>query len=261
MPGEGRIIDSMTKGGPIVLPEGAIMEGAIRTKRNDYIHEFFDSEPVSVKKAGAGAATGSTGDENLMKLNNSLWEYHILGTQTIVSPTMGVGGLDVNMDQTNNDGVELCLGINAANRGVFTVGTSPAFYAKMKFSIADVSGTDDCAFGFRKVEAYQAAIDNYDEMAAINVINRDIYIETILNGGATATVNTTKDWNDGETHMLEVLVAEDGVVTFRVDGTIPPITASFTFDSGEVVVPFFYFLNSSDIAGEVVLKEFECGLQ
>ena len=50
----------------------------------------------------------------------------------------------------------------------------------MKFAIADVSDTDDCAFGFRKVEAYQANIDDYDEMAALNVISGDIKIETIL---------------------------------------------------------------------------------
>ena len=261
MTGEGKFIDSLGEQSETYMPGGVNSRGPILTVDNDYVHEFFNVEPVSVSKAGAGAATGTAGDENLMRLNDSQLEYHILGTQTIVSPTMGVGGLDVNMDQTNNDGVEVCLGINAANKGVFTVGTSKAFYAKLRFSIADVSGTDDCAFGFRKVEAYQANIDDYDEMAVLNVISGDVNIETILNGAATSTTDTTFNWADGETHTLELQVSDAGVVTFKIDGSVPATTASFTFDDGEVVVPFFYFLNAADVAGEVVLKELELGLQ
>ena len=261
MPGEGKFIDTLSSELNTQMPGGITVKGELRTQQENYIHEFFDAEPVSVAKAGAGAATGTGGDENLMKLNNALFEYHILGTQTIVSPTMGIGGLDINMDQTDNDGVEICLGINTANKGVFTVGTDDAFYAKMKFSIADVSGTDDCAFGFRKVEAYQAAIDDYDEMAALNVISGNITIETILNGAATVSTDTTNDWVDGETHELEILVSATGSVTYKIDGMAPITTAIYAFDTGEIVVPFFYFLNASDVAGEVVFKEFECGLQ
>jgi hypothetical protein len=261
MAGEGRFIDTLGDHAKTKLPGGADVDGDLKVKDSKLVQDFFNCEPLSVKKAGAGAATGTAGDENLMKLNGPVWEYHILGTQTIVSPTMGVGGLDVNMDQTDNDGVEVCLGINAANKGVFTVGTDAAFYAKMAFSIADVSGTDDCAFGFRKVEAYQANLDDYDEMACLNVISGNITIETILNGGVTTSTDTTNDWADAATHTLEVFVSAAGVVTYKIDGSAPTTTAAFTFDDAEVVVPFFYFLNASDVAGEVVLKEFECGLQ
>jgi hypothetical protein len=64
--------------------------------------------------------------------------------------------------------------------------------------LSDVDGTDDCAIGWRKAEAYQAAIDSYDEMAAINVIAGAIKIETILNNGTTATTDTTDTIADGE---------------------------------------------------------------
>lgn len=261
MVGEGKFFDTMMGNGDAELPNGIITNGPVREADSYHILEYFDCEPVSVAKAGAGAATGTGGDENLMNLNRSIWEYHMLGTQTILSPTMGVGGLDVNMDQTDDDGVECCLGINAANRGVFVVGTAPAFFARMKFSIADVSGTDDCAFGFRKVEAYQANIDDYDEMAALNVISGNITIETILNAGATTATDTTNNWADAATHELEVKVSAAGVVTYKIDGVDPLVTAAFTFDDAEVVVPFFYALNASDVAGEIVLIEFECGLQ
>lgn len=222
--------------------------------------DSFKSAPVCCKKDGAGAATGTAGDENLLFTGQNVFEYHILGTQTIVSPVAVTGGLNIGMDQTADDGVELTQGILARAPGVFTVG-DPAFYAKAKFSIADVSGTDDCAFGFRKLEAYQAAIDNYDEMAALNVISGNITIETILNNGATTSTDTTDNWADTETHTLEVYVSAAGVVTYMIDGAAPTTTAAFTFDTGEVVIPFLYFLNDTDLAGEVNLISWEVGLQ
>lgn len=259
---EGRFFQTLGAAGKTFIPGGAEVDGELKVKHNDHILEFFDANPICSAKLGAGAATGTGGDENLCMLNNSLWEYHILGTQTIVAPSMGTGGLNIGLDQTDDDGVEFCLGINAHNKGVFTVGTSPAFFARMKFSIETVAGTDDCAFGFRKVEAYQAALDDYDEMAALNVISGDITIETILNGGATTSTDTTDNWADAETHELKVLVDADGAVTYEIDGRTPTTTAAFTFDDGEVVVPFFYMLQANAAqTGAVVLKEFECGLQ
>jgi predicted RecA/RadA family phage recombinase len=223
--------------------------------------EQFKQDPIAVKKAGGGAPTGTAGDENLLYTGSNLFEYHILGTQTLVAPAISATGLDIGMDQTANDGVELTQGITARSPGVFTVGTSPAFYAKCKFSIADVSGTDDCAFGFRKLEAYQANIDDYDEMAALNVIAGAIYIETILNNASTTSTDTTNTWADAATKTLEVYVSAAGVVTYKIDGAAPSTTAAFTFDTGEVVIPFFYFLNDTDLAGAVNLISWEVGLQ
>ncbi len=261
MAGENKFFDTLGNDVITQVPGGVDAKGPVKEEQSDHVLEFFDVEPISVAKAGAGAATGAAGDENLMGLNDSQWEYHILGTQTILSPTLGTGGLDINMDQTDDDGVELCLGINAANKGVFTVGTDAAFFARMRFSIADVTGTDDCAFGFRLVEAYQATIDSYNDMAVLNVISGNITIETILNAGGTTVTDTTLDWADGETHELEVRVSAAGVVTYRVDGGEPATTAALTLDDGDLVVPFFFLVNASDLAGEVNLIEFECGLQ
>jgi len=197
-------------------------------------------------------------------LNDSIWEYHILGAgQTIVAPTLGTNGLDISLDGADNEGVEMCLGINARNRGVFVVGTSPAFFARMRFVIGDVSDTDDCLFGFRKVEAYQAAVDDYDEMAAFNVISGDIYTHTILNGGGTTGTDTTNNWADAAEHELEVRVSATGVVSYKIDGVSPLAVAAtaFTFDDAEVVVPFFHFLHCAASSAGIELIEFECGLQ
>jgi len=261
MVGEGRFFDTLGQGQQTVIPGGAKIEGTLSRTTQGLVQEWFDAEPLCGAKLGAGAATGTAGDENMMILPNSTWEYHILGTQTIVAPSMGVGGLDISLDATADDGAEFCPGINAANRQAFTVGTDPAFYAQMEFAIADVSDTDDCAFGFRKVEAYQANIDDYDEMAAMNVISGDIKLETILNAGATTTTDTTDNWADGATHTLKVMVSDAGAVTYTIDGLAPTVTAAFTFDDGEVVVPFFYFLHAAASTAGIVLKSYECGTQ
>jgi len=222
--------------------------------------EKFDSQPVCTQNDGT-VASGTTGETNVMILPRTAFEYNIKGTQTILVPSIGATGLDVSMDATDNDGVEITQGITARSRAAFTVGTSGAFYAKLTFTLADVSDTDDCAFGFRKAEAYQANIDDYDEMACLNVISGDIYIETILNNAATVSTDTTNNWADAASHTLEVYVSATGVVTFKIDGAAPTVTATHTFDSAEVVVPFFFMLHAAASTAGAVLTQWEVGLQ
>ena len=224
-----------------------------------YTYDDFSGRPLFVDDDGDGAPTGTTGDENIMlSARGNGYEYHILGTQTIVKPAYGASGLDIGMDQTDNDGVEISQGIIATSRSAFTVGTHDAF-VRVKLNVADVSGTDDCAVGFRKAEAYQANIDDYDEMACLNLISGNLNIETILNNAATTTTDTTDNVADGVDVEMEVRVDIDGAVTYVIDGAAPTTTAAFSFDSGEVIVPFLYFLHASDVAGVVLLKEWECG--
>jgi len=181
-----------------------------------------------------------------------------IGTQTIDNPQANTSGIDYSYDQTDNEGVAWVMGDEAVKgrEGIdrFTVG-SQAFSASLKLSIADVSGTDDCAFGFRKVEAHQAAIDDFDEMACLNVISGNVTIETILNNGATTSTDTTSDVADAGVVTLKVNVAKTGAVTYEIDGQAPSTTAAFSFDIGEVVTPFFYFLHASDVAGAIVLQK------
>lgn len=226
-----------------------------------FFYEKFDANPVVIQTTGE-VADGTAADVQAMHCSRNLFELVYLGAgQTILAPSIAAAGLDVSLDGADNDGIELTMGITSRSKAAFTVGTDPAFYAKLKFTIADVSDTDDCAFGFRKAEAYQANIDDYDEMAVLNVISGDINIETILNAGATTTTDTTDDWADTGQHTLEVYVSEAGVVTYKIDGDPPTTTAAFTFDDGEVVVPFFYFLHAAASSAGIVLDEFECGLQ
>lgn len=240
----------------ITLKKDLTVKGKIINVKGTY--ELFKSNPVVSKVAG-GASGGTTGDTNVMLFPMTAFEYHIKGTQTITAPSRTATGLDIGMDQTDNDGVEISQGILAGSKHAYTIGTDDAFFIRVKFKIADVSGTDDCAIGFRKTQAYQANIDDYTDMAALNVISGDINIETILNNAATTTTDTTLNWADGETHELRVEVSRSGAVTYKVDDVAPTTTAAFTFDSGDVVVPFMFFLHATDVAGAVELIEWEVG--
>ena len=183
--------------------------------------------------------------------------YPIVG-QAIDCHDPATSGMNYAYDQTADDGWQwvmsdsVCKGREGIDR--FTVGKQ-AFEAELTFSIADVSGTDDCAFGFAKVDVHRAAIDDCDEMAVLNVISGDIKIETILNGGGTSTTDTTDDWADTETHALKVKVSKAGAATYEIDGSAPSTTATFSFDIGEVVTPSYYMLHASDVAGAIVFQK------
>lgn len=246
-----------------VITGGKTIEGvvpqAVRGLAPRFTFEEFEVAPAAIKADGTTAASGTTGDTNLLAFESNVFEYHIKGTQTIKVPTFGASGLDVSLDQTDDDGVELTQGITARSKAAFVAGTD-AFYLKAQISIADVSGTDDCAVGFRRAEAYQANLDDYLDLACLNVIGGDIKIETILNNAATTTTDTTNNWLDGETHTLEVYVDLARKVTYKIDGAAPTTVAAFTLDNGDTLVPFFFFLHAADVAGVVNLKSWECGL-
>ena len=242
------------------MPTAKVQELA----QSSRVYDDFKSEIACCKALGAGAATGTAGDENILITDNQILRYHVIGTQTIVAPSLHANGLNISQDLTADDGVEYAPSLVARGKQVFTVGTDAAFYARCRISIADVSGTDDLAFGFRKVEAFQAAIDNYDEMAALNLISGDIYIETILNAAATVSTDTTDNVADAAVIDLYVEVSAAGVVTFKhglnQSLAAPTTTAAFTFDDGEVVMPFLYLKHDTDVAETTCLQLWECGL-
>jgi hypothetical protein len=226
--------------------------------------ERFDTPPVmyGVTTAAVGGATGNT---NVLRMGSgNTFLHHVKGAgQTLLAPIWVNPGLNISQDLTDDEGAEYTTSLTAdtGNRTVFTVGTDAAFYTRARITIADVSGTDDFAIGFRKREAFQANIDDYDEMAVLNVISGNITIETILNNGATTVTDTTNNWADTETHTLGVYVSGAGVVTYQIDDAAPVTVESFTFDSGEVVVPFIFFLHAADVAEATIVLEWECGYQ
>ena len=228
---------------------------------NKQIYRFGTPPNVSDYEhpVGAQLVDGTAGDTTLHQYADGFecTLYPIVG-QDNDAPAMTTTGADYSYEQDDDDGIEwrmsdnTCKGREGIDR--FTVGKQ-AFSAELEMSIVDVSGTDDCAFGFAKVEAHAAAIDNRDESAVLNVMSGNITIETILNGGATSVQDTGDDWGDTEVHSLKVLVAKDGAVTYKIDGQAPTTTATFSFDIGEVVTPSFYLLQAADLSGAIVHRK------
>ena len=226
-----------------------------------YVYERTDHQPSLSAPNGYGDPTGTTGDINRALFRHGLYtQYHVKGAgQTLLGPLLDVtNGLDISQDQTDDEGVEHVFGVlGAISPFVFT---TPAYgFIEVEFNIADVTGTDDCAVGFRKMESFQAAIDNYDEAAFVNVILGDIKVETILNNAATVTTDSGDNWTDGQTKTVRVNLAGRRV-TYHVDGTPVPGIPEFNFDTGEVVVPFFYFLQATTTPGKIYWKHVEVGL-
>jgi hypothetical protein len=240
----------------------------VRDANHKFVYEKFDSKPRFYLGDGtATAPTGVAGDENVIVTDRHLFEYHVIGTQTILTPTFHVSkGLQLVQDAVSGDGSEISLGIHATSRGVFTVGTDPCFF-KAKLEVTDVSGFGELAVGFRRQTANQALIDNYEDMAVFNIQSGVINIETILNGGGTITVDTTEtDWVDAATHDLEVRVDKDGVASFYYDDAVPVAypgdgtNAAFTFDDGDIIMAFIYQSLDATAANTLFLKEWQSGL-
>jgi hypothetical protein len=209
---------------------------------------------------GVGAPSNGAGDENLALIEGQMLRYHCIGG-TATDPVGSLGTVGFDMDRgtpTNNEGLELSADISALNTKEFTVGQTECSF-RAEITIADVSGTDDFLVGFRKKEAYQAAVDDYDEMAAFNIgagAAGRVNTETILNNAATTTTDTTlTDWADTETHTLEVRVDLDGNVTYLYDDAEPTTVAAFAFDADEVIIPFIHHLEAADLSGGVDISK------
>lgn len=247
------------------LQGGDLADHALNERKMSRRHLWlpFRTQPQAMLKGNTGAvASGLTGSVNLLSWPEGQIEQHILGAgQTIIVPIVEADGLLASLDLVNNEGAEYCAGLVARNPGVFTIGTDPAFFVRARIKVADVSGSDELAVGFRKNQAYQANLDDYTDMAALNKIGGDLFIETILNNAATTSTDTTENWLDTETHELEVRVSAAGVVTYRFDGEAPATVAAFAFDTGDVVTAFCHILHDATTPGAIHIDYLESGFQ
>ena len=259
---------------PIITTSAAVTTSGVRTHNSlipKRVTKFDLGTQVSLDPQSDGSIfSGAAGEINQwgFRCGNTL-AVHAIGTQTLLAPALNTAGLDVSGDQTNNDGWSIrgrsASALGALNKDHFIVGTSAAFYFKVKFSIADVSGIDDLRCGFAKVEAHNADPDGLDELATMAVMAGDIKTQTIINGASTVATDLTApssgDWADGATHTFKILVSAAGVVTYELDDTTPTGVAAYTFDNGEVVTPYWFHRHDAELGGAIIWQTFEYGLQ
>ena len=232
---------------------------------------LFEDEPIlqsygedTVLTYG-GLPVGETGEENVMMFPNASFFYHIIGAaQTELGPVLRAGGLDISMDDTDDEGVEICPNIlgkaaTGGSRQAFTIDTD-VFYLKVKIYVTDVTGTDDLCVGFRKAAAFNGDVNAYTDYAMLRLNAGAIYIEDELNNAAAGSEDTTDTLADTTAVELGVFVDVTGAVTYTIDGVAPSVTQAFTFDTTDVVVPFIFFLHAADVAELTYLQSWECGL-
>jgi hypothetical protein len=217
--------------------------------------------------------SGATGEINQwgFRCGNTL-AVHAIGTQTLLGPALATTGLNVAGDLTNNDGWEMrgrsVAALGRLNRDYFTIGTSPAFYMKVKFTITDVSGLDDLRCGFAKVEAHAADPDDLNDVAAMACMAGDIKTQTILTNAETVVTDLTSgggdgagNWADTATHTFEIRVSAGGVVTYLLDNVAPTGAVAYTFTNALNVTPYWFHRHDSDVGESLIWQEFEFGLQ
>lgn len=218
------------------------------------------------------ALSGTSTETNIMVIDGIPWEHYNIGTVTAPAWTRTgcTVGVDVKGDDQNAEGfMAVPYGFTSTNPLMFTIGTSPAFYAKLKVAVTDWSG---CLlmFGFNggaTFPAYTATWADYTDKACIG--NNaggalDVYTHTALNAGADVATDTTINLVDADVATFTVKVSAAGVVTYAmlVGSTAQTLTTvAYTFDTGDYVVPFLYVLTHTDTATLLNLQHFECGYQ
>lgn len=248
---------------------------AVRDDAN--IAETFEQALIlsNMDNADGTVYTGAAGEELGFHTGKHAFEVHqaAVATPAVVTPHQSASGLEVK-PVAAADALEITNGITALSKAAYTVGSflsNKKIYVEMTILIDDISDVTEMAMGWRKAEAYQAAVDSYDEMASFNVGqdgDGQIEIHTILNNAATSETDTTEtDWADGKAYRLRIEVENDGVCKFLISAAAasaaaaelltlaePTVTASFTFDDAEVLVPFLFLDTETGDPGVSVSK-------
>ena len=228
----------------------------------NYAYDNFRVQPVT-SKVGGGAATGTAGDNNVLYTAFNAYEWNVIGTQTILAPSLGTTGLNLVQDQTASDGIELCVGQTALCPSSFTINSDAAFFFQVTMKVEDVSGVNPLIIGWRKAQAFNATLSSYTDFASIGIVGTagHIQLQTQLNGGGVTTTDTTQVAVDASVIQLKIKVSSTGVVTYEYNYQAPTVIAAFQFDSGDVVIPFIRMVEAADISTYVDLQTFEVGFQ
>lgn len=241
-----------------------------------YVYDEFRA--VDGAKLGGGAAGGTAGDVNLLRSWNAFnmhYEYAIVGTQTITVPVLkpvgqspfaatAFGGIDIGLDQTLNDGLEIIFGAQHSGVGygrlAFKAQSDASIFAKWTLAIEDVSGIQ-LLCGLKKAIAF-GAVSTYTDYALMGITatadaDGTINTQTRLASGSVVTTDTGKDWADLGQHTIALTMSQNGAVTFYWDGERLATPPTFTFASGNMVVPFLRATQLTDLSGLVILQRFE----
>ena len=202
---------------------------------------------------------------------------------SIVTPDTATtaAGLDVQMDKvtTDNVGIQLVLGAGPlGGPSALTVGTHSG-YIDVTFFTPDWTDFDCVVIGYRKVEAFQTG---YNAIAAAGSTGDVVYHDVAGFGAMTNTdirTQTAKDNNatsvitdvgvvpvDAQNCRLRLTVSSAGAVTYsHVNNAVagagtlaaPSGVAAFSFNNGDVIVPFIATLGAGAAEDSLFIKDIE----
>jgi hypothetical protein len=232
--------------------------------KNRYVYEDFRG-PFGISAQGGGVAVGTTAAVNLMQWGHNRFEIVNLGAgQTAFNPPIVAGGLNIAGDQTSTEGFEITNGNSVRGEVAFTIGTDGPFAVEAELNSDDAS-SNPLYIGFRRQQAYQTAIASYTDFAVIGLNGAGapalIKTQTQLNTAGGATTDSGLTLGDGVTKKFRVEVSGAGKVTYYVGGALVSSVPAFTFDATDVVIPFLWFLQNADLAPNVLLSSWRCGLR
>jgi len=260
----------ITCAAPLVTNLGNSADGVMATE-DKFGMLFFgpnnEMYPATALSIGAYTAAGKT--------------PQLDGTVPATDTATTQAGFDLQMDTESAaaTGLEIILGGGplGGNANGITVGTHSATI-EATFNTPDWTDFDACGIGFRKVEDFNdghvpildggsAADGIYTDFAAFGAMtDTDIRTMTDLNNSGTSTVTDVGVVPvDGQNMRLKITVSSAGVVTYsHVNNTVagagtlaePGSVAAYTFDDGDVIVP--YIFTSSDTAAADVLWLKDC---
>lgn len=222
-------------------------------------YEEFKTRVLALGSAQNVLPTGGSGDVNLLMTPNTIIEAYNIGAQTLLCPVVEVDeGLNLQGDNTNGEGFELNFGTGTRASKQYVVGTDRVKLS-VTFKIEDVSGVTEALVGFRKLAANEQAVTSYTDYAFITVTAGDIDTRTRLNTGTAVDTDSTDNRTDGQTKTLSVEVAQNGAVAFYIDDVTPTVTQEFTFDDGDIIIPFIRGVQATDLSEtRVRLIDLDC---
>ena len=193
--------------------------------------------------------------------------YFVEGTIPATDANGTVAGLNLQGDAAtaDNTGIEMIIGgTQFGGHAACTIGTH-AMTFDATFNSVDFTDQDAVTIGFRKIEEFEtghgavlaAATGDplYTDFVAFGVQSADdVQIATALNDGARTYTDSTEATAASGNHRFKVTVSNAGVVTYEHIGAqpmdagtlaAPSTTATYTFDDGDVVVPYLVIQNTN----------------
>lgn len=216
-------------------------------------------------------------------------EMYSTTAQTLVPLLHATKGLEIALDQVNNESVEYVPGGNKASNPLgYLAGTDPGVFLRVTLELTTANGPDQFGIGWRKQENYAVPTSFlsggdpiYTDIVLLGIASAaaspaNVSTSTDIGNGGAATVTAANfTWASATVHTLEVRIKNRKVSYFingarlgdRIakDGLGNAITAQvtkgqpdYTVTSGLFMIPYIFVRQDAGVS-TVFLRKLVCG--